>query len=70
MTTDHLDRPVDTRGFPVGLGTTAQPINGPRRVRLWFAAGLARTAVTVALAVLAILVLLPAAIASQAATGI
>jgi hypothetical protein len=47
----------------------SEPVDLPQRVGLGIAAGLARTAVMVALASLAILVLLPAAIAAQAASA-
>jgi hypothetical protein len=60
---------VATRDFPTKAGSRSEPAELQQRVGLGIAAGLARTAVMVALASLVILVLLPAAIAAQAASA-
>jgi hypothetical protein len=69
LSIDRIDRTVVTRDFPTRAGVRSEPVELPQRVGLGIAAGLARTAVMVALASLAILVLLPAAIAAQAASA-
>jgi hypothetical protein len=60
---------VATRDFPTKAGVRSESAEHQQRVGLGIAAGLARTAVMVALASLVILVLLPAAIAAQAASA-
>jgi hypothetical protein len=68
LSIDRSDRTVVTGDFPTEAG--ARPETGARhRVGLSVAAGVARPAFLVALATLAILVLLPAAIAAQAASA-
>jgi hypothetical protein len=66
---DQGDRTVVTSEFPTKAGAPPEPVERPHRVAVGVAAGVARTAVMVALASLAILVLLPAAIAAQAASA-
>jgi hypothetical protein len=68
--TNRIDRTVVTGDFPTEAGVRPEPVERRHRVGLGVAAGVARTAVMVALASLAILVLLPAAIAAQAASAI
>ncbi len=63
---DRIDRTVVTWEFSTA-GVSPERIEGQRDVALAVAAALTRTAVMVVLASLAILVLLPAAIAAQAA---
>ena len=69
MSIDRIDRTVATGDFPSNAGVGAAPVERPHRAGLGLAAGIARTAFMVALASLAILVLLPAAIAAQAASA-
>jgi hypothetical protein len=66
---DRVDRTVETADFPIEAGVRPEPIEPQHRVGLGIAAGIARTAFLVALASLAILVLLPAAIAAQGASA-
>lgn len=68
LSTDRIDRKVVTGDFPTDAGARPGPVER-HRVGLSVAAGAARTAFMVALASLAILVLLPAAIAAQAASA-
>ncbi|HTK43739.1 MAG TPA: hypothetical protein VL749_00100 [Patescibacteria group bacterium] len=70
MSIDRIDRTVVTWDFPTEGRTRREPVERQDRVGLSVAAAIARTAVMVALASLAILVLLPAAIAAQAASAI
>jgi len=69
LSIDRSDPLVATRDFPTKAGLRSEPAELQQRVGLGIAAGLARTAVMVALASLVILVLLPAAIAAQAASA-
>jgi hypothetical protein len=68
LSIDRIDRTVVTRDLPTEAGP-AEPVEHHHRVGLHVAAGIARAAFMVALASLAILVLLPAAIAAQAASA-
>jgi hypothetical protein len=68
LSIDRHDRTVVTGYFPTKAGRTG-PVESQHRVGLGVAVGIARTAVMVALASLAILVLLPAAIAAQATSA-
>ena len=70
MSIDRIDRTVATSDFRSSARVNFQPVARERSVPLGVALGIARTAVMVALASLAILVLLPAAIAAQAAAAI
>jgi hypothetical protein len=69
LSIDRSDPWVATRDFPTKAGVRSESAEHQQRVGLGIAAGLARTAVMVALASLVILVLLPAAIAAQAASA-
>ena len=64
------DQTVGTREFLVGTKAGDRPVDRPRSVVLRLAAASTRTVIMVVLASLAILVVLPAAIAAQAAVGI
>jgi hypothetical protein len=68
LSSDRNDRTVVTGDFPSEAGRTG-PVEQQQRGGLGLAVGIARTAVMVALASLAILVLLPAAIAAQATSA-
>jgi hypothetical protein len=70
LTIDHFERTVVTPGIPLGVGTNALSPDIPQAPVRGLVMGIARIAITVVLALLAILVLLPAAIAAQAANGI
>jgi hypothetical protein len=70
LASNRIDRTVVTGKSHSRVGARPEPVERRRRVGLGVAAGIARTAVMVALASLAILVLLPAAIAAQAASAI
>ena len=70
LSIDRIDRTVVTVHFPTETGAGSEAVERQHRVGLGVAVGIARTAVMVALASLAILVLLPAAIAAQAASAI
>ena len=70
LTIDQLDRTVVTARIPEGVDADAVPLNAPQESPRGLVMGIARIAITVVLALLAILVLLPAAIAAQAANGI
>jgi hypothetical protein len=70
MAIDQIDRTVVVREFPVGTGAGDRAVDRPRSVARGLAAASMRTVVMVVLASLAVLVLLPAAIAAQAAVGI
>jgi hypothetical protein len=70
MAIDQIDRAVVTREFLVGPEAGDRTVDRPRSVVLGLAAASMRTLVMVVLASLAVLVLLPAAIAAQAAVGI
>ena len=65
---DRIHRTVVTADFSAGAGVRPEPVERQQDVVLGVISALARTAVMVALASLAILVLLPAAIAAQAAS--
>jgi len=67
---DQIDRVVVTRDFLVGPESGDRAVDRPGSVVLRLAAASMRTVVMVVLASLAVLVLLPAAIAAQAAVGI
>jgi hypothetical protein len=67
---DQIDRAIVSRDFLVGPEAGDRAVDSPRSVVLRLAAASMRTAVMVVLASLAVLVLLPAAIAAQAAAGI
>jgi hypothetical protein len=67
---DRIDRRVVTLEFQTNAGVSTERVEPQRFIVLGVAAALTRTAVMVALASLAILVLLPAAIAAQAASAI
>ena len=69
MDTDRIDRTVVTGDFLTEAGASPEPVERQHRVGLGVAAALTRTAVMVVLASLAILVLLPAAIAAQATSA-
>ena len=69
MAIDRIDRTVVTSEIPTDALTSPQLVERQRRVVVGVAAALMRTAVMVALASLAVLVLLPAAIAAQAASA-
>ena len=70
MAIDQIDRTVGTRELVVGPQAGGQAADRPRSVALGIALASMRTVVMVVLAALAILVLLPAAIAAQAAIGL
>ena len=70
LSISRIDRTVATVHCPNETGAHSAAVEHRHRVGLDVAASLARTAVMVALASLAILVLLPAAIAAQAASAI
>ena len=69
MRIDRVDRTVETGDFPIKAEGRPEPVERQHRIGLGVAGGIARTAVMVALASLAILVLLPAALAAQAASA-
>jgi hypothetical protein len=66
LTTDQIDRPVVTQEFAPVTVASPERVERRRDVVLGVAAGVTRTAVMVAFALLAILVLVPAAIGAQA----
>ena len=66
---DRIDRTVVTLEFRTDAGVSPERVERQHHVVLGVAAALTRTAVMVALASLAILVLLPAAIAAQASSA-
>jgi hypothetical protein len=66
---DRIDRTVVTQEFAPVTVASPERVERQRDVVLGVAAGVTRTAVMVAFALLAILVLLPAAIAAQAASA-
>jgi hypothetical protein len=66
---DQGDRTVVTQEFAPVTVVSPERVERQRDVVLGVAAGVTRTAVMVAFALLAILVLLPAAIAAQAASA-
>jgi hypothetical protein len=66
---DRIDRTVDTLEFATAGVVSPERAARQRHVALGVAAGVTRTALMVALASLAILVVLPAAIAAQAASA-
>ena len=70
MAIDQIDRAGGTPEFLVGAEAGDREAARPRSVVLGIAVASMRTVVMVVLASLAILVLLPAAIAAQAAVGI
>jgi hypothetical protein len=70
MAINQVDRAGVTREFLVGPEADDPGVDRPRSVVLGLAAASMRTVVMVVLASLAILVLLPAAIAAQGAVGI
>ena len=70
MAIDRVDRTVVNRDFLVGAMPNRVADRRHLPVRLGVAAAFARPAVMVLLASLAILVVLPAALAAQAAVGI
>ena len=65
----RIDRTVDTLEIATAGVVSPERVARQRHVVLGVAAGVTRTALMVALASLAILVLLPAAIAAQAASA-
>jgi len=67
---DQIDRVVVTRDFLAAPEAGDRAMDRPRSVVLRLAAASMRTVVMVVLASLAVLVLLPAAIAAQAGAGI
>ena len=69
MAIDRIDRTVVTLEFRTDAGVSPERVERQHHLALGVAAGLTRTAVMVALASVAILVLLPAAIAAQAASA-
>ena len=69
MHIDRMDRKVETGEVPIKAGASSEPVERRHRVGRGVAAGIARTAVMVALASLGILLLLPAAIAAQASSA-
>ena len=69
MAIDRIDRTVVSREIPNNAGVSPERGEREHQEVLGVAAALTRTAVIVALASLAILVLLPAAIAAQAASA-
>jgi hypothetical protein len=66
---DRIDRTVVTLRVATDDSASTERIERQRHVAVGVAAALTRTAVMVALASLAVLVLLPAAIAAQAASA-
>jgi len=66
---DRIDRTVVTLEFRTDAGVSPERVERQHHLALGVAAALTRSAVMVALASLAILVLLPAAIAAQAASA-
>ena len=70
MAIDRIDRTVVAGEYLVGPEANDRVSDHPRSVVLGLAAASMRAVVMVVLASLAILVLLPAAIAAQAAVGI
>ena len=70
MAIDQIDQAGVTREFLVGPKPGGPAEDRPRRVVLGLAVASMRTVAMVVLASLAILVLLPAALAAQAAVGI
>jgi len=70
MAIDQIDRTVVVQEFLVGTGAGDRAVDRTRSVARGLAAASIRTVVMVVLASLAVLVLLPAAIAAQAAVGI
>jgi len=70
MAIDHIDRAVGASELLVGPLADDPAEERPRRVVLGLAVASMRSVVLVVLASLAILVLLPAALAAQAAVGI
>ena len=69
MAIDRIDRTVVTSEIPTDDLTNPEQVESQRHVVVGVATALTRTAVMVALASLAVLVLLPAAIAAQAASA-
>jgi len=69
LSIDRSDPMVASGDFATPVGARSEPVERQRRGGLGVAAGIARTAFMVALALLAILILLPAAIAAQAASA-
>ena len=69
MAIDRIDRTVVTLEIPDGSGASPERVERPQQVVLGVAAALTRIAVMVVLASLAILVLLPAALAAQTASA-
>jgi hypothetical protein len=70
MAIDRIDQTVVTRELLVGPTAGDRAVDRPRSVVLGLAVASMRTVVMVVLAPLAILVVLPAALAAQAAVGI
>jgi len=70
MAIDRIDRTVVTHEFFVAAEAFHRAADRPRSVALGFAVASMRTVVMVILASLAIVVVLPAALAAQAAVGI
>jgi hypothetical protein len=70
MAIDRIDRTVVTHEFRVAADADDQAADRPRSIVLGLAVASMRTVIMVVLASLAILVVLPAAIAAQAAVGI
>lgn len=70
MAIDRIDLTVVTREFTLGPKAGDRAVARPRSVVLGLAVASMRTVIMVVLASLAILVVLPAAIAAQAAVGI
>lgn len=70
MAIDQIDRAVGTPEFLVGPKAGDRATDRTRSVALGLAAASMRTVVLVVLAALGILVVLPAALAAQAAVGI
>jgi hypothetical protein len=70
MAIDQIDRTVVTGEFVIGPRAGDLAVDRPRSFVLGLAVASMRTVVLVVLASLAILVVLPAAIAAQAAVGI
>ena len=69
MSIDRSDRTVATGDFAAVVGVRPESVEPQHHIGLGAAAGIARTAFMIALASLAILILLPAAIAAQAASA-
>jgi hypothetical protein len=70
MAIDRIDRTVVTREFLVGAGVDHEAVHHRGGVGLGVAVASMRTVAMVVLASLAILVVLPAALAAQAAIAI